>query len=73
MESVMDKIKQARDDEVKRRADTNIKDITVDGCQVRLRFDAAGDSRIIPAIQSMLISSHLNAAFAMHSGVSGGE
>ena len=60
MESVMQKIKQAREEETKRRADKYITETVVDGCHIRLRFSAVGDNKIIPAIQSMLISSHLD-------------
>ena len=67
MESVMNKIRQAREEETKRHADKNITETVVDGCQVKLRFSSAGDNKIIPAIQSMLISSHLDTA------LSGGE
>ena len=67
MESVMNKIRQAREDEIKRQADKNITETVIDGCQVKLRFSAVGDNKIIPAIQSMLISSRLDSA------LSGGE
>ena len=67
MESVMQKIKQAREEENKKRAEKYITETVVDGCHVRLRFPAVGDNKIIPAIQSMLISSHLD------NTLSGGE
>jgi len=60
----MQKIKQAREEESKRRAEINITETVVDGCHVRLRFAATCDNKIIPAIQSMLISSHLDAALS---------
>ena len=38
MESVMNKIRQAREGETKRYADKNITETVVDGCTVKLRF-----------------------------------
>ena len=67
MESVMSKIRQAREEETKRHADKNIIETIIDGCQVKLHFSSIDDNKIIPAIQSMLISSHLDTA------LSGGE
>ena len=67
MESVMQKIKQAREDDNKKRVDKNITETVVDGCQVKLRFSPIGDNKIIPAIKSMLISSRLDSV------LSGGE
>jgi hypothetical protein len=70
MESVIEMIRHAREGENMRRDDINTGTHVVDGCMVRLRFDAVGDSRILPAIQSMLISAHLDSAFTSRQGVS---
>jgi len=68
MESIMNKIRQAREEESKRQADKNITETVVDGCQVKLRFSSNGDNKVIPAIQSMLISSRLDAALTTKNG-----
>jgi len=64
MESVIKKIRQSRniegiDKEAVRRHD-NI--INVDGYQVKMRFSTLGDSTVIPAIKSMLVSAYVDAA-----------
>jgi len=64
MESVMNKIRQAREEETKRQADKNIKETVVDGCQVKLHFSSTSDNKIIPAVQSMLITAHLDATLS---------
>jgi len=65
MESVMQKIRESRKEqqEKKAAAQTTESEIVVDGCQVKMRFDTIGDRQIMTAIQSMLISAHLNSAF----------
>ena len=63
MESVIQQIRQSRNEENKKKTDINIIETIIDGCQVKMRFDAVGDSRIITAIKSMLMSAHLEAAF----------
>lgn len=68
MESVLQKIRQARDDDNKRRADACITEAVVDGCQVIMRFDADGDSKVMSAIKSMLMSAHMDAAFSTPRG-----
>ena len=68
MESVMNKIRQAREEETQRRADKNIVETVVDGCQVKLCFSSNGDNKIIPAIQAMLVSSRLDAALNAKKG-----
>jgi len=64
MESVIQKIRQARDDENRKKLDVSKHETVVDGCQVKMRFDPIGDSKVLSAIQSMLISAYLDAAFA---------
>ena len=64
MESVMNKIRQAREEETKRRADKNIVETVVEGCQVKLCFSSNGDNKIIPSVQSMLITAHLDATLS---------
>ena len=61
MESVMKKIRQAREEETKRQAEKHITETVVDGCNVKIRFAAIGDSKVMNAVQSMLISAHLDA------------
>jgi len=62
-------IKQARDEmniqSKKSRTDELFPTETViDGCHVKMRFDPVGDSNIISAIQSMLMSSHMDATLS---------
>jgi len=64
----MNKIRQAREEETKRQADKYITETVVDGYQVKLRFSSIGDSKIIPAIQSMLISSRLDTELTATTG-----
>jgi|GEM_PF-2526318 len=68
MESVMNKIRQAHEEESKRQANKNITKAVVDGCQVKLRFSSVGDDKIIPVVQAMLISSRLDAAITVKHG-----
>ena len=68
MESVMQKIKQAREDDNRKRVDKNITETVVDGCTVKLRFSSVGDNKIIPAIKSMLISSRLDTVLTATTG-----
>ena len=70
MESVIQRIREARDDKNSTRIEPSVTETTVDGCQVKIRFDAYGDKNIMTAIRSMLISAHLDAVLA---GSSGGE
>ena len=59
MESVLEKIRQAREVETKRQADKYITETVVDGCNVKIRFATIGDSKVMNAVQSMLISFEL--------------
>ena len=69
MESVLEKIRQAREAESKPRTDAGITDTVVDGCPVKIRFNSARDSKVMAVIKSMLISSYLDSAFtAQHGG-----
>jgi hypothetical protein len=70
MESVLKKIKDARDEENKRRAYENISETVIDGCQVKIRFDPHGDISVLSAVKEMLISTHLETILAsIHGGV----
>ena len=69
MESVMQIIREARDDNRKRQADNCTPDTIVAGCQVKMHFDENGGGKVMTDICSMLISSHLNVALiAPHGG-----
>ena len=68
MESVIQKIRQARNDEDKRQTDAFITETVVDGCQVKMRFASDGDNKIMSAIKSMLMSAHMEAALAAPHG-----
>jgi hypothetical protein len=59
MESVLKRIRDARDNDNKRRAGVSISELVVDGCQVKVRFDQRGDSAALSAVKDMLISTHL--------------
>jgi len=58
MESVLEKIRQPRNESKKI---TNINETTIDGCSVKMRFDPIGDNSAMTAIQSMLLSAYLGA------------
>ena len=62
MESVLEKIRQARENETKRHAEVYPTETIIDGCSVKIRFSTFGDNKVIPAVQSMLIASYLDAA-----------
>jgi len=68
MESVIEKIRQARDDDKKRKTGECITETIVDGCHVTMRFDAIGDTKAMAAIKSMLMSAHLDAAISSSHG-----
>ena len=65
MESVMIKIQQAREDEIKKRIESKTQETTVNGCHVRIRFATNGDSKVLSAVKAMLIAAHLDTAFAV--------
>jgi len=68
MESVMQKIRKAREDKHRRQDDLCIKETVVDGCQVIIRFDEVGDSKVMSTIRSMLMSAHLDATLSAPTG-----
>ena len=68
MESVMEKIRQAREDKNAVRTESHIKEIVVDGCQVKMTFSPAGDSKVMTAIRSMLMSAHTEALLTASTG-----
>ena len=64
MESVIQKIRQARDNKLKKDNDPFLTETVIEGCQVKMRFDAVGDSKIMTNIQSMLMSAHMVSSLA---------
>jgi len=62
MESVLQQIRQARQNKKSIRADICVHETIVDGCQVKMQFSPTGDNKIMPSIQSMLLSAHLEIA-----------
>ncbi|MCL1855819.1 MAG: hypothetical protein FWF86_08810 [Clostridia bacterium] len=68
MESVMQKIRESREDKYKGQDKLFNNETVVDGCQVKIRFDEVGDSKVMSAIRSMLMSAHLDAALATPAG-----
>jgi hypothetical protein len=68
MESVIQKIQEARGEKIKTRAGTQITETIVDGCPVKIRFDAVGDGKAMVIIRSMLMSAHLDAALTATPG-----
>jgi len=70
MESVIEKIKRHREYERNIRISMDTSDTVVDGCVVRMRYDAVGDDSIIPAVRAMLVSAQMDALLAI--GGSGG-
>jgi len=78
MESVIQTIRQARDNKV--RKDNGAKngntpfltEAVIEGCQVKMRFDSVGDSKLMANIQSMLMSAHMDSSLAtpQHGGES---
>ena len=63
MESVIEKIKQARSDANKRQADITSAETVIDGCQVKIRFSPISDSGVVDSIKAMLISAYLDSAY----------
>ena len=68
MESVIEKIRQAREDDKRKRDNTFSTEIVVDGCQVKMRFDAVGDNKVMESIRSMLMSARVEATLAAPTG-----
>ena len=62
MESVIQKIREAREDKTGTRVEPSVTETIVDGCQVKIRFNADGDKNIMTAIRAILMSAHLDAA-----------
>jgi hypothetical protein len=63
MESVINQIRQAREDDHKKKPGILDTETVVDGCQVKMRFSETGDSKAITAIQSLLISAYMSSVF----------
>ena len=68
MESVMQQIKNARESNKKKQANANTHEAIVDGCQVKLKFNPTGDSKVMSSIQSMLLSAHMEVALKKATG-----
>ena len=68
MESVIQKIQQARTNENKIQAGTYITEVVVYGCHVKMHFEATDDNKAMAAIQSMLMSAHLNSVLTPRAG-----
>ena len=68
MESVIQKIRTNRDGNNMKQTLPFFTDTVIDGCQVKIHFDAVGDSKIITSIRSMLISAHMDFAFSSPNG-----
>jgi len=64
MESVIQIIKQARDNKVKKDNAPFSTEAVIEGCQVKMRFDTIGDNKIMTNIQSMLMSAHMDSSLA---------
>ena len=62
MESVIQKIREAREDKYRTRIEPSVTETIVDGCQVKIRFNADGDKNIMTVVRAMLMSAHLDAA-----------
>lgn len=62
MESVIKKIRQSREDDNKKQVYATITETVVDGCSVKIRFAAHGESNIMSVIRSMLVSAHMDNA-----------
>jgi len=71
MESVIQTIRQARDNKLKKDNDSFLTEAVIEGCQVKMRFDTVGDSKIMANIQSMLMAAHMDSSVATPS--QGGE
>jgi len=56
MESVLQQIRQSRQEKNKRQGGQHPVEALFDGASVTMRFDPVGDENIMPAIQSMLVS-----------------
>ena len=72
MESVIQTIRQARDNKVKNNSTLFLTETVIDGCHVKMRFDSVGDSKLMANIQSMLMSAHMDSSLAtpQHGGES---
>ena len=64
----MRKIREAREDEKKKKTDPFITDAVIDGCQVKIHFADNCDNKTIANIRSMLMSAHLDAVLIASSG-----
>lgn len=62
MDSVIQQIRQHREDS-KRQTLISSSEIVIDGCPIKLNFDAVGDNKIIPAVQSILVSAFVDSLF----------
>jgi hypothetical protein len=64
MESVINKIRQARENETQRQTELKTTETFIEGCRVKMSFSDSGSNNIISTIKSMLISAHFDAVFS---------
>ena len=62
MESVIQMIRQSREDDNKKQTGSAVTETVVDGCSVKIRFAAHSDGSTISVIRSMLISAYMDNA-----------
>ena len=68
MESVMKKIQDFRKNENVVKSVSDITEMFIDGCHVKVRFAKTDDVKVIQSVKSMLISAHINSAFSSSAG-----
>jgi len=68
MESVIQKIREARDDKNKKQSDRFPSETVVDGCVVKIRFAEDADNKVMAAVRSMLMSAHFDATLVAPTG-----
>jgi len=68
MESVLQQIREARENKKSVRADICVYEAVVDGCQVKMRFNNENDNTIMESIRSMLLSARFDSMLTAKAG-----
>jgi len=68
MESVIQKIREARDDKNRKLSEKYPSETIVDGWVVKIRFAETADNKVMAAVRSMLMSAHLDATLTAPTG-----
>ena len=68
MESVIQQIRQSRENKKTIRAEICVYETVVDGCQVKMRFSDESNNTVLESIRSMLLSARFDSMLTAKAG-----